>query len=635
MPREPDAPPVASWRPAAAWWTALALIVAAAAGTGWWSQGRLGAVNDELANFPSGVALVSTGIQADPTHPPLARLAMALPLLLAGIDPLTDHPALGIDWHGYGRDFLFHNVLPWRTILDLARLPIALMFAALAIAVAREARRRWGNAAGLAAGATLAFEPTMLGHGTLATTDLALALAIFLAVLAFDRYVRAPTVPRLLGLAALITVATLTKFAGLLLVPILGIAALAGRLAAGRNANRATGPGCRWWWTAAGMSLLMIWAAYGFEVRSLSEDPQIAAVREAAAVQEGIRGVADAIGVPIDVLVATPIPAYSFLKGLGAQAFHAARQDAWEDADFYQYLDGRYDRGGFGTYYLRTFLYKSTLPSLVLWAWVAIAGTMALLRRRPRLAPRPGDDRRATVPASAVPAWPVLAVPPVLWVAACSAQTIDIGHRYVLPAIPFLALGVGWLVGRTWDAAMAIVRGRAVTSATRTRTAAMAAASVALVAAHAGVAVAASPNHLAFFNAIAGGLPNGWRHLADSNLDWGQDLPALDADARTHCADGHRCLAAVFGTARPEDLGTPVQRWLEPTDPSALPGQTTFYVSENRFLLRSIAHPGGLFPFLPEGPPTRRVGASIRVYEFGGVTRTGSAGTLSAPEAAP
>jgi hypothetical protein len=36
-----------------------------------------------------------------------------------------------------------------------------------------------------------------------------------------------------------------------------------------------------------------------------------------------------------------------------------------------------------------------------------------------------------------------------------------------------------------------------------------------------------SPNHLAYFNLLAGGPRNGHRILLDSNLDWGQDLCRL------------------------------------------------------------------------------------------------------------
>ena len=35
------------------------------------------------------------------------------------------------------------------------------------------------------------------------------------------------------------------------------------------------------------------------------------------------------------------------------------------------------------------------------------------------------------------------------------------------------------------------------------------------------------PSYLAYFNQIAGGSDNGYRYVADSNLDWGQDLERL------------------------------------------------------------------------------------------------------------
>lgn len=643
MPREAEPPRGAVGRMSASgsWWAALGFVLAAAAGMQWWTQSRLGPVNDELANLPAGVALLRTGEQADATHPPLARYLMALPLLAVGVDPHGDDPALGSDWHAYGRAFLFRNRLPWRTILDLARLPILLLCSLLTLGVALEARRRWGHAAGLAAAATVAFEPSILGHGTLATTDIALTLAVFATVVACEGFLRAPSGPRLLGVAALVTVATLTKFAGVLLVPILVTAALVRRQVRGRTPAGAPQVRGRWGFAAIGLSLLMIWGAYGFEVRSMDEDPQIRTMREAPAVREAVGAIGARVGMTADEVMALPIPAYSFLKGLGAQMFHAARQDAWEDKDFYQYLNGRYERSGFASYYLFTFLYKSTLPSLILWALASGAGAWALVRRyRRRIGTREGPGTAAAMAASIAggkgragvapgtrvtagtpgpgegPSWPLLTLAPVLWVAACSAQTINIGHRYVLPAIPFLCLAVGWLAGRLWQRALAVARTPGSPVFARSRAAAPAAAVIALVAAHGTVALAAAPDHIAFFNAIAGGTANGGRHLADSNLDWGQDLPALDTDVRTHCADGHRCIAAVFGTARPEDYGTPVEGWVEPMDPSILQEPTTLYVSENRYLLRSIAHPEGLFPFLRDRTPARRIGASIRVYEF-------------------
>ena len=71
---------------------------------------------------------------------------------------------------------------------------------------------------------------------------------------------------------------------------------------------------------------------------------------------------------------------------------------------------------------------------------------------------------------------------------------------------------------------------------------------------HAGESWAARPNYLAYFNAFAGGTPNGWRHLVDSSLDWGQDLPGLKTWLDAH-APGEKVFLAYFGTGDPAHEG--------------------------------------------------------------------------------
>jgi len=588
------------------WFRAGLLAILLGAGTlQWTAQRQWGPVNDELANFPSGVALVRTGEHADPTHPPLARYLMAIPLLAAGVDAHEDSPDLGIRWHPYGRDFLFRNTLPWRTILDLARLPILLLSLGTVAWTAVVARRRSGVLAGLFAGALLAFEPTFLAHGSLATTDLALTFWTLATVLAFERFLRDPGGPRMLVASAAFAGALLTKFAALALVPILAALAVAWRIRHGPLRL----PGWRWHAASLGLVALLIFTAYRFEVRSISQDPQVTAIREAEAVSRGLDRAAEALHVSTGTLVSLPIPAYSFWKGLGAQVFHAARQDAWEDRNFYQYLDGEYRRTGFRHYYLMTTIYKSTLPFLALLAWAVAAGLSRTGRKGPA-----GTGSPKTRSAIPLPTRDAVVLVPLLWFLACSLQTINIGHRYLLPVLPWLAIALGSVAARACTAAWE-ARHRAAAGVRDRLPAALAgAAAASFVVAHAGSGIASWPDPLAYFNPLAGGTENGWRHLADSNLDWGQDLPRLDADARAACTGGPPCLASVFGAARPEDFGTPVQEW---TPGQPLPREPfLFYISENRFLLRSEDHPRGLFPFLGDRPPDRRVGTSIRVYDM-------------------
>jgi hypothetical protein len=60
------------------------------------------------------------------------------------------------------------------------------------------------------------------------------------------------------------------------------------------------------------------------------------------------------------------------------------------------------------------------------------------------------------------------------------------------------------------------------------------------------------PDYLAYFNLLAGGPSNGYRHLVDSSLDWGQDLKELRRWLDAHPADdGQRVYLSYFGTALP------------------------------------------------------------------------------------
>jgi hypothetical protein len=62
------------------------------------------------------------------------------------------------------------------------------------------------------------------------------------------------------------------------------------------------------------------------------------------------------------------------------------------------------------------------------------------------------------------------------------------------------------------------------------------------------VAIRTWPDYLSFFNTIAGGPANGYRHLVDSSLDWGQDLDGLKTWLDEH-RGRERVYVAYFGTS--------------------------------------------------------------------------------------
>ena len=58
------------------------------------------------------------------------------------------------------------------------------------------------------------------------------------------------------------------------------------------------------------------------------------------------------------------------------------------------------------------------------------------------------------------------------------------------------------------------------------------------------------PDFLSYFNETIGGPKNGYKYLRDSNIDWGQDLPALAKYMKRKGMD--KVKLYYFGTAKPE-----------------------------------------------------------------------------------
>jgi hypothetical protein len=110
----------------------------------------------------------------------------------------------------------------------------------------------------------------------------------------------------------------------------------------------------------------------------------------------------------------------------------------------------------------------------------------------------------------------------------------NIGHRHLVPVYPLLfVLGgasAAWLARRAgrWLVAVALVW---------------------LIGANLWI----HPHYLSYFNELIGGPRRGHLYLADSNIDWGQDLKRLAHYARAHPDESIKL--AYFGSALPASYG--------------------------------------------------------------------------------
>ncbi len=193
---------------------------------------------------------------------------------------------------------------------------------------------------------------------------------------------------------------------------------------------------------------------------------------------------------------------------------------------------------------------------------------------------------------------------PALYLMAITTRShIHIGFRHILPVLPFCILGGGFALHR-WGSKRPVRWAAAVCFAWL-----------------AGASAWIYPRGIAYFNEWIGGPKNGWRYLADSNLDWGQSLPDLaDYVARNNIT---RIKTYYFGFDQPAHYIPPEKidnqaapwdrKWVASTRLEPAPG--VYAISVN-LLLGYFFEPDyrEYFAWFKARPPDAQVGYSIFVY---------------------
>jgi len=124
-----------------------------------------------------------------------------------------------------------------------------------------------------------------------------------------------------------------------------------------------------------------------------------------------------------------------------------------------------------------------------------------------------------------------------------------------------------------------------------------------------------SPYYLAFFNVLVGGPDNGPRYLADSNIDWGQDILRL----KTYLDRRHErsvCLG-YFGNALPEYYGIDAHA-VPSTEDVRRDGLPNCLTAVSVTPLMG-AYVNDDWAWLRKEHPVAKIGYSIYVYDFRGI----------------
>ena len=517
-------------------------------------------VFDEAPHIASGLSYLETRVfHANLQHPPLLKEMSAIFLMAAGIrwpkSPLAEALVRGgpegdkLEWpigvniiHDYGAD----RVLFW------ARLPFILLGALLGWLIYWWGRELVGSAAALGALFFYAFDPTIVAHSALVTTDVGVTTFAVLFLFTLWRYLHRPTRKYLVFCGLALGAVLGAKFSAVFMLPVAAILMAAAirwpiasdsGAAAPEKSFAKVGPNspCP---CGSGKKYKKCHGAGATPSKDVARSVRVHDLMRAAGMFFAMCAIA---AVVIPALYLFNSDPFLYLTGLKkVNADHIAGYQAYLHGDLSPH---------FYSYFAIAYLVKEPLATVLL----SIAGLAILLRGN------------TTPPMTKL----FLLLTPVVFFLATTILADDLGIRYMIPTLPFAYLLAGLALATLLTAPSRSRLGKTQSADTEPGPEGTPLGSDPLWGRYVAAALclwvvveAAGiyPDHLSYFNESAclleaparigwdGGSACGPMWLDDSNVDWGQGLKQLRAWVDRH-ANGRPVHLTYFGVYPPEFYG--------------------------------------------------------------------------------
>lgn len=561
---------------------------------------------DEVGHLPAGYAYWKTGnFQLYPSNPPLIKLWAAVPLLFMDLKLDTENDF----WQRnreieFGQLFLYETNDNSGTMFFWARLMIVSLGVILGLLVFMWTKELYGQWPGLVALLLYAFNPNLIAHAQLTTSDVGFALFFFMAMFSFYLLITSPSWQRFAWAALAFGLAMAAKFSAIILAPIYFLIVMIVLIfkpeslkfpftlkIVERYLHRER---FRKLVSSGSMLLLfgiiayvLIIANYGFQAEPLVRDADEQMKLEALLQKTPLGKSEAAVQIVSGLARNVPIPArdfftaFSVMMGFTPQVGAAANSVARE-----KFLMGETSPHGFWYFPFVAFWFKTPIPLIVL-----LGVALLFIRKKD---------------------WfeMLFVLVPIALMLLGTLKKPDFAYRYViLPLLPFFMVLIGKLVSAPF---------------LQRRFAQIALATLLMW--NVGSALAIHPHQLAYYNELAGGPSKGYQYMLESNLDWGQDLPALKKYMDEQKIE--KIKFSYAGTANPTYYGICYDRLLgvdgytfDPEfDQTKLPscGPTDGVIAISATCLQNIRgfYPNASYDWLKQFQPEAVLGYSIFIYKI-------------------
>ncbi len=554
---------------------------------------------DELFHLTGGYTYWLRGdFRMQPENGNLPQRWDAIPLMFRDTKPPNFDGEVW--WHSatpnVGYEFFYTVGNNVDALLLCGRAMNALLGVALGALIFFVAKNYWGFGSAFVSLALFAFCPTMLANGAMITSDMAATLFFFATVLSLWRVLQVVTWRTVLTSGLVMGGLFVAKFAAFMIIP-MGLILAAVQLAsprpiavswAGRELQiRRRGSRLLAIATLIAVHAVIVWAViwafynfrYDMFATTTTQLTEHGGQIVVDAPQSPWNEVLDADGLVERFIRSARTMHFlpeAYLYGFGYTWHYGKARVA--------FLNGSVGSTGWWYFFPYCLMVKTPPALFVLGACAAVW----LLRswRSPGTRQAQWQAVRDSLYRTA-PLWTLFVV---YWAFAVTSH-LNIGHRHIMPTYPPLLVFAGgawlWTVRRVDEVKDGVAKSAAkpgliekITQWFTSRRSPVAAFVVIIaICSFAGDSLWTWPNYVSYFNQFAGGPRHAYRHLVDSSLDWGQDLPALKKwlfDMGLEASTESQTYLSYFGTGLPSTYQIKANllpcffQWDPPTIPQPL-----------------------------------------------------------------
>lgn len=449
---------------------------------------------DEVAHIVSGyTTLTNFSYNLNIEHPPLVKVISAVPLLFQNITYKLTQGKTPNQWEE-GNVLLFTNGNNVDDILFWTRFAVLLFHGMLLFLCGTLLKKFLTPFWSLVALLFIAFEPNIFAHSRYVTTDMGIALFSIISLLLTALFMKDPTHKNALYLGLGLGGMLLTKFSGVLLALYIFAILLIFSFSSYKSNKQQSKSILKKTIYAFLTAACTVYVVYTLFNLNTPVD-QLKSFVNSSLMPAPVKQIELVLS---EYTFTRAIPSY--ISGLDYAGNRSVQRS---EVTGTQFLDGEYRTQGEGWWYYfpKAWFYKESPAILLLTLLGAILLGISLWKRK-----------KTEQPVL------ILLGFSSLYLFLSLFSTLNIGIRHIAPVLALMPLIGIWILSGWEYAHKRIIIGILLLMQIIT-------------------IITAYPFYLSYFNDISGGSMRGYKHLSDSNVDWGQNLKRLSEWAETQGID--------------------------------------------------------------------------------------------------